>query len=227
MTSENFLGLTLLMLSLCVHVAVILAAPGDTLEVTTTFGGDCTLPCPAVFKPGVEYLALTWYKVIQPPSPSLNGILTKELPNGTVQWYLGVEREVELLDDSADIFIPNITCSDRGLYTCSLAAPVGEQNREKQVLLTVLGCPDESDETEELIRDTSLVVFAILLLVFALLVFTISYGCLKNTLKGNKPTKQETLIDPRLRPLNKKDLMMIATLGPKPSKASVMKFGYV
>lgn len=35
------------------------------------------------------------------------------------------------------------------------------------------------------------------------------------------------LIDPRLKPLDKKDLMMIATLGPKPSKTNATKFDYV
>ncbi|XP_034534266.1 CD83 antigen [Notolabrus celidotus] len=224
MMSLDFLNAALLM-SLCVWLTVGMVVPEDTLEVKTFQGEDCTLPCPAVFKEGVEYLSLTWYKAIQPPSKRLSGILTRGLPNGTVQWYLGVEREVELLGDSPAIFIPNITCADRGVYTCQLAAPLGEQNREKEVILTVSDCPAES--TDDLAKDASLVVIAVVLLLVALLTFRISYVCLRNILRDKKQEtpRKETLLDGRLRPLDKKDLMMISTLGPKPSKT--MKHGGV
>lgn len=78
-------------------------------------------------------------QVREPPAPRLSGLLTKELPNGTTRWYNGVEREVELLGESRDILLPNVTCGDSGMYTCHLAAPVGEQNQEGQVLLTLTG----------------------------------------------------------------------------------------
>ncbi|KAM6994309.1 CD83 antigen [Tautogolabrus adspersus] len=199
-----------------------MAVREDLVEVKSVVGEDCKLPCPAMFKPGVDYLAITWYKAIDPPSSRLSGILTRDLPNGTTSYYLGMEREVELLGESPDIFMPNLTCADRGVYTCHLAAPVGEQNRERQVILSLAECSDES--TEILVKDAYMVVAATLLLIFALLVFKISYVCLKNIVKErNETTKKETLLDAKLKPLEKKDLMLIQTLGPRPSKNSTMK----
>ena len=72
-------------------------------------------------------------------SPQLNGLLMRRLPNGTTQWYVGVERAVELWDDSRDILLQNLACKDSGTYKCLLSAPVGEQNQEGQVHLTVTG----------------------------------------------------------------------------------------
>lgn len=78
-------------------------------------------------------------------SSQLSGLLTKDLPNGTTRWYTGVDREVDLLGESRSILLPNVTCADRGVYVCHLAAPVGEQNREGQVLLTLTGKSPSSE----------------------------------------------------------------------------------
>lgn len=73
------------------------------------------------------------------PVPHLVGLLTKDLPNGTAQQYTSEGREVALVAESHSILLPNVTCSDSGQYTCRLAAPVGAQNQEGQVLLTLTG----------------------------------------------------------------------------------------
>lgn len=73
------------------------------------------------------------------PAPHLMGLLRKDLPNGTAQQYTSEGREAALVAESHSIFLPNVTCSDSGQYTCHLAAPVGEQNREGHVLLTLTG----------------------------------------------------------------------------------------
>lgn len=73
------------------------------------------------------------------PVPHLMGLLSKDLPNGTAQQYTSEGREAALVAESHNILLPNVTCSDSGLYTCRLAAPVGEQNQEGQVLLTLTG----------------------------------------------------------------------------------------
>ncbi|XP_020510257.1 CD83 antigen [Labrus bergylta] len=226
MTSE-FINVALL-LSLCGCPTLSMTVKHDVVEVKSVVGQDSILPCPAVFKPGVEYLSLTWYKAIDPPSSRLSGLLTRDLPNGTTSYYLGMEREMELLEDSPDVFMPNVTCADRGVYTCYLAAPVGEQNRERQVVLSVADCSDESSET--LIKDAYMVVAATLLLIFALIIFKISYVCLKNILRERNDTTittKETLLDAKLKPLGKKDLMSIQTLGPKPSKTTTKKHACV
>lgn len=74
-------------------------------------------------------------------SPSLHrsGLLRKELPDGPTRLYEGMYREVELLDEAHSILLPSLACSDSGVYICSLAAPVGEQNREGRILLSVEG----------------------------------------------------------------------------------------
>lgn len=91
--------------------------------------------------------------------------------------------------------------------------------------------------------DTGLVVFASTVLMLALLIFLISYvrsrldistyasspcgfllmtsppqGSLKNIVKDrSKTTQREILLNAPLKPLGKKDLMSIYTLGPKAS----------
>ncbi|XP_070767850.1 CD83 antigen [Enoplosus armatus] len=218
--SPGFLTFTLL--SLCVGLAVGTAVPEDVSEIKSVFGADCVLQCTAAPKPGVQYRAVRWYKVGEPPSPHLSGILIRDLPNGTTRWYSGVEREVELLGDSGSIFLPNVTCGDSGVYACHLAAPVGEQNREGQVLLTLTDCPDRS--TENLMTDADMVIIATAVLMFALVVFSVSYVSLRNIIRDkNKTTKKETLLDAPLKPLEKKDLMLIYTLGPKLSKTPTLK----
>ncbi|CAB1334306.1 unnamed protein product, partial [Coregonus sp. 'balchen'] len=89
---------------------------------------------------------------------------------------------------------------------CLLAAPVGEQNQERQIVLRVTGCLESTDQSEE--RDTILVL-SIVGLVAALLIFTIRYVILRNMfLQRSKKYRQEPLLD---APLEKKDLMLIYT----------------
>lgn len=163
-------------------------------------------------------MAIRWYKCGDNPSPRLSGLLTRDLPNGTTKWYAGVEQEVELLGESYSILLTNVTCRDSGVYMCHLAAPVGEQNRNGEVLLSLTDCPVEPTESEMTKSDACLVIFATAVLIVALLIFLVSYACLKNTLwEQTKATKKETLIEASLKPLDKKDLMLIYTLGPKVS----------
>ncbi|XP_068425125.1 CD83 antigen [Clinocottus analis] len=190
------------------------------LEVEAVLGADCTLRCPAALRPGVQYRAVRWYKDGEPPASRLSGLLAKDLPNGTTRWYSGVQREVELLDESRDIFLPNVTCTDGGAYTCHMAAPVGEQNREGQVVLTLRECSPEKPLT-----DTFLVLFASVVMMLALLVFLISYFSLRNILKDRiKTPLKETLLDAALHPLDEKDLRSIYTLGPKACKPHSIKY---
>lgn len=74
-----------------------------------------------------------------PPASRLTGVLTRDLANGTVRRYLGMQRAAELRGESRDLHLPNATCADAGYYVCHLSAPVGEQNREGRVLLTPTG----------------------------------------------------------------------------------------
>ncbi|XP_059195212.1 CD83 antigen [Centropristis striata] len=225
MKSLDITNLTLL-LSLCLCRAGSMSVSDKVLEVESSVGEDCVLQCTTKPKPGVQYSAVRWYKVGEPPASRLSGLLTKELPNGTTRWYLGVDREMEMLDESRDIFLPNVTCDDGGLYLCHLAAPVGEQNREEQVLLTVEGCPIEAPT--EMLTDTYLVIFATVVLILALVIFLISYGSLKNVLRDRTKTpKKETLLDAPLKPLDQKDLQSIYRLGPKAPKTATMKHIYV
>ncbi|XP_047455301.1 CD83 antigen [Mugil cephalus] len=216
MMSTVMLNAALLLLSLCVCHSVGMTLSEDMEVVEALSGDDGTLRCTANPKPGVQYMAVKWYKV-RDGSPTHNsGLLMRDLLNGTTRWFIDVEREVELLTDSRSIFLPNVTCSDSGVYMCQLAAPVGQQNREGKILLTLTDCLD--NQTETLLADSYLVIFAVVLLMVALVIFLISYSCLKNTLRDKKKTpKKETLMEGILKPLDKKDLKLIYTLGPKTS----------
>ncbi|XP_051813162.1 CD83 antigen [Acanthochromis polyacanthus] len=212
--SPVLLNLSVL-LSLGVTVVLSAAVLEDMPQVVFLSKEDGFLPCTAKHKPGVQYRAVRWYKVGEDPS-DVSGLLTRSFPSGLVRLYSGVERNVSFVDESNDIYLPNVTCSDSGVYRCHLAAPVGEQNREGQILLTVPDCP--VGPTEYKPSDTYLVIFATAVLMLALVIFLLSYYCLKNTIKEKKKTpKKETFLNASLKPLDKKDLMLIYTLGPKTS----------
>ncbi|KAK6290817.1 hypothetical protein J4Q44_G00387860 [Coregonus suidteri] len=96
--------------------------------------------------------------------------------------------------------------------TCRRTEPGGAD------VLRVTGCLESTDQSEE--RDTILVL-SIVGLVAALLIFTISYVILRNMLlQRSKKYPQEPLLD---APLEKKDLMLIYTLGPNWSGQASIK----
>ncbi|XP_034029488.1 uncharacterized protein LOC117513412 [Thalassophryne amazonica] len=161
---------------------------------------------------------LTWYRQVEEqPSAVIKGLLSKKLPNGTIQRYNGIERHVDLLGNTGDLFLPNVTYSDSGIYVCHLAAPVGEQNQESQVHLILRGCPE--NPPNKVMLDAYAVIFATLLLITSLVIFVWSYRCLKKAMKErNESSKKEILLNVSSIPLEKKDLEMIYTLGPKWSK---------
>lgn len=54
-----------------------------------------------------------------------------------------MERDLQLLEDSQSLVLPNVTLQDAGTYLCMLFAPVGHQIEEGQIQLTVYGkCND-------------------------------------------------------------------------------------
>uniref|UniRef100_A0A3Q0QYA6 Ig-like domain-containing protein n=1 Tax=Amphilophus citrinellus TaxID=61819 RepID=A0A3Q0QYA6_AMPCI len=210
-----------------VCLAVGAAVREDTLEVVVSTGGDSILPCTANHKPGVQYLAVRWYKVAENPSSPVNGLLTRDLPNGTTRWYSSVKKEVVLVEDSHSILVPNTTCSDTGLYRCHLAAPVGEQNQDGYVRLQLTDCP--AGPTEMLDTDDYLIIFASVVIMIALLLSFISYVCLTKSIRERnkqqqqqQSTKKHILLNAKPKPLEPKDLKLIYTLGPKPSTKSIL-----
>ncbi|KAK5891706.1 hypothetical protein CesoFtcFv8_012156 [Champsocephalus esox] len=209
--TRQILSLSLL-LSLCLWT---LAVEEDALEVRSVVSANCTLQCTARYTPGVQYLAVRWYKVSGAPDPGLSGLLSRKLPDGPTQWYVGVQREMDLQEGTRDIVLPNVTCADRGAYTCHLAAPVGQQNREGQVTLTLTDCPTDGPSER---TDAYLVVFASVVLLLALLVFLISYKSLTRTLGDRGKALQKVAFPHPNRPLDEKDLQSIKILGPKVSK---------
>ncbi|XP_034029873.1 CD83 antigen-like [Thalassophryne amazonica] len=203
---------------LLLSLALCLAVRQDVLEIKSVCGVDYTLRCTANLKPGVQYIKLTWYRQVEEqPSAVIKGLLSKKLPNGTIQRYNGIERHVDLLGNTGDLFLPNVTYSDSGIYVCHLAAPVGEQNQESQVHLILRGCPE--NPPNKVMLDAYAVIFATLLLITSLVIFVWSYRCLKKAMKErNESSKKEILLNVSSIPLEKKDLEMIYTLGPKWSK---------
>lgn len=77
----------------------------------------------------------------QKPSPGLSGLLTRHLPDGRAHLYNSSDPRAPpvLLDGSHSIILRNLRCTDGGRYACHLSAPVGQQNREGEVLLRLTG----------------------------------------------------------------------------------------
>ncbi|KAM4568695.1 CD83 antigen [Fundulus diaphanus] len=228
MRTQHLLRLALLLPLICPAWSAALGA--GMVEVSSASAQDATLGCSATRRPGLQYLAVRWYKLESYPSLQRRGLLSRRLPNGNATLYKDVTREVELQGESHDLFLSNVTCSDSGVYLCYLAAPVGQQNQEGKVLLTLTDCPagpadppvgstDSPVRPETpLLTDTVMVISASVLLLLALIISFMSYRCLKNTIKDRLQTpKKEILLDAPLKPLDKRDLMLIYTLGPKTS----------
>ncbi|KAJ7985501.1 hypothetical protein DPEC_G00352710 [Dallia pectoralis] len=178
-------------------------------EVTAVCGDNSSLKCEAVSKAGVQYHMVRWYKLEEEPSNQESGLLKKRLsPNGTIQRYSGLEREVGLLaDDSLALFLPNVTTADSARYKCQLVAPTGELNQEGLVQLTVLGCSDKKTTVQSI--DTILIL-SIVGIVAALLIYCMSYVILRNMLiQRGKRNPNDTLLDANLE---KKDLKLIYTM---------------
>ncbi|XP_036446212.1 uncharacterized protein LOC118821617 [Colossoma macropomum] len=156
-------------------------------EALSVCGGDAVLRCLAATEPGVRYQSVIWYKVSEASSRKLTGLVMKRLTqnNGTIQRYRGLMREVELLEDSQSLLLPNVTVEDAGTYLCFLSAPLGHQNQEREIHLRVYEqLKDDARQYEE--NDTIYLVLAITLLIAALLMFYVSYICLRNTLINHK-----------------------------------------
>ncbi|CAB1445912.1 unnamed protein product [Pleuronectes platessa] len=209
-----------LLVSACVQLCGGAAVVDVLPDVVCVSGTDCVVRCLAEPVEGVEYRAVRWYRVRESPSSRLSGLLSRDLPTGPTKYYSGLDREVELQAESRSLLLPNVTCGDGGVYTCHLAAPLGEQNQDGRVLLTLTGFA--CGPTEKLTTDES-IILAVAVLMVALVAFLISFMCLKNVLRDRniKTVKKETLLDATLKPLEKKDLMLIYTLGPKPSSSSM------
>lgn len=156
-------------------------------ETRSICGEDALLHCRATSKPGVQYRSVIWYKVSDAPSRQLTGLVMKKLThlNSTIQRYKGVERDLKLLADSQNLILPNVTLQDAGRYRCFLSAPIGHQNQEGEIHLSVYDAPSNDNGTSQE-QDTFYVILAITLLMVALLMLYVSYTCLKNTLLSHK-----------------------------------------
>ncbi|KAG9276130.1 CD83 antigen [Astyanax mexicanus] len=185
-----------LSLSLLLSAAVLRGSLASVeLRARSISGEDAVLRCPAEAQPGVRYCSVIWYKVSEAPSRKLSGLVMKNLTqsNGTVQRYKGFVREVQILEDSQSLLLPNVTQEDSGRYLCFLSAPVGHQNQEKEIHLAVYDHADEENMRKETSEgkyehenDTVFMVLAITLLIVAMLMLYCSYICLRNTLTRHK-----------------------------------------
>ncbi|XP_035272122.1 CD83 antigen [Anguilla anguilla] len=194
-------------------VLLVIFASGDgaastLLEIQSSCGEDSVLKCGATPKPGVEYRAVRWQRVSEEPPYKASGMLSKTLRNNSaVQMYQGFARPAELLENSWDLLLPNVTAQDSGKYLCFLAAPVGEKNMEGYVFLNVTGCPMESAQNDVLFE-----VIVCVSLALALLMCFICWVCLKNIsiLKSKKKGSADQTLK---APLRKKNLNLIYTPG--------------
>uniref|UniRef100_A0A3Q1EKT7 Ig-like domain-containing protein n=1 Tax=Acanthochromis polyacanthus TaxID=80966 RepID=A0A3Q1EKT7_9TELE len=180
----------LLSLGKCVFLNA--AVLEDMPQVVFLSKEDGFLPCTAKHKPGVQYRAVRWYKNIH----ANEQISFTSYCSGTQCISVGrvFFKDNFIIDHNV---ILNYFC----IYLCSSFhndCPVGP--------------------TEYKPSDTYLVIFATAVLMLALVIFLLSYYCLKNTIKEKKKMpKKETFLNAPLKPLDKKDLMLIYTLGPKTS----------
>ncbi|XP_059364223.1 putative butyrophilin subfamily 2 member A3 [Carassius carassius] len=166
---------------------ILAVTEGVRHEIRFFLGEDAVLSCAAKTKPDVQYRSVTWYKVSEEPSQQLSGLVRKRLTenSGDVKKYKGVQRDVRLFESSMSLLLSNVTAEDSGIYKCFLTAPLGHQNQEGVIVLKV----DEHATAEKMEfnkSDSLYVVLAVTVLIMALLMFCISYVCLRNVFQSNK-----------------------------------------
>nr|XP_055067273.1 uncharacterized protein LOC129448720 isoform X1 [Misgurnus anguillicaudatus] len=160
-------------------------------EILSVEGEDVILRCEASAKSGVQYHSVIWYKVTKEPSRLLTGLVMKRLSkiNSRVEKYKGVVREIELLENSTNLFMPNVTTEDAGIYSCFLSAPLGHQNQEGEVHLKVY--EDATVEPLKFNNNDTIYIAALTVLGLALLIMFISYVCLRNIPQSNKKIQKQ------------------------------------
>uniref|UniRef100_A0A3B4AAW2 Ig-like domain-containing protein n=1 Tax=Periophthalmus magnuspinnatus TaxID=409849 RepID=A0A3B4AAW2_9GOBI len=121
------------------HLWTPAAAQENIFVITSVPDVNVTLNCAAKMKPGLQYYAVRWYK--ETGVPRLSGLVSKTLPDGQMMWYVDADTRVSLEEETLNLRLPTVTCSDQAVYQCYLAAPVGEQNRKGRVRLSVTGKP--------------------------------------------------------------------------------------
>ncbi|KAK7877757.1 hypothetical protein WMY93_030571 [Mugilogobius chulae] len=179
---------TIFTLTILYFIAFVAAA--EVLTIQADKDENVTLPCTTVKKENVSYWALRWYK--ESVDPRLTGLVSRALPNGTMRWYVGADTRISLQKDTLNLQLPTVTCSDQGVYQCYLAAPVGEQNREGRVRLTVTGCPREEEKVPVVPKSppksSDLLVLLAALLLILLSGSALTLFCLKKN-QRHKPKK--------------------------------------
>ncbi|XP_073728464.1 CD83 antigen isoform X1 [Misgurnus anguillicaudatus] len=162
-------------------------------EILSVEGEDVILRCEASAKSGVQYHSVIWYKVTKEPSRLLTGLVMKRLSkiNSRVEKYKGVVREIELLENSTNLFMPNVTTEDAGIYSCFLSAPLGHQNQEGEVHLKVY--EDATVEALKFNNNDTIYIAALTVLGLALLIMFISYVCLRNIPQSNKKIPKQLM----------------------------------
>ncbi|XP_043574993.1 CD83 antigen-like [Chiloscyllium plagiosum] len=118
---------------------LVFVATEPVLEVTVKCGETARLPCKAEYEVGVQYRALSWYKITD-DGVGLTGIVQKDFRENIARKYLGFNRSVELASELPfSLVIHNISSEDFGTYQCSLWAPLGKRNREANIDLREVG----------------------------------------------------------------------------------------
>lgn len=223
-TSSSSLFCTMYTVLFLLLSSLVLRVATENGKVETKCRRDVVLQCTAEVKPGLQYMAVRWYKEGE-QSDSLRGLVSRVLPDGGMRWYLGASKDVSLVNDSLDLQLSNVSCSDAGVYQCYLAAPVGEQNREGLVQLSVTDCPTVVQAALEKLNNNYMIVLgAVGVLFLSLLIFLFSYRNLKNMLWLKTKTPEKEIYSDPCRLPEKEELMLIYTLGPSPSKNFSPKF---
>uniref|UniRef100_A0A3B4ACG7 Ig-like domain-containing protein n=1 Tax=Periophthalmus magnuspinnatus TaxID=409849 RepID=A0A3B4ACG7_9GOBI len=178
-------------------------AQENIFVITSVPDVNVTLNCAAKMKPGLQYYAVRcWFKPKMTFSEWSLGLVSKTLPDGQMMWYVDADTRVSLEEETLNLRLPTVTCSDQAVYQCYLAAPVGEQNRKGRVRLSVTGKP----------YTVSCFCF------YEWSLFCRPQRSLKKTLWTQNKTPGKGLYpDPNCLP-EKQDLLWIRMLGPPPKK---------
>ncbi|XP_067914055.1 CD83 antigen-like [Heterodontus francisci] len=119
--------------SLLVLQSLLFVGVVSTRKVVVKCGEAAMLPCQAEPTLGIQYRAISWYKV-DDDGVGLTGIVRKDFQENITRKYLGFNGSVELASARPYFLtIHNVSNEDFGTYQCSLWAPLGERNKQADV----------------------------------------------------------------------------------------------
>ncbi|XP_006864137.1 PREDICTED: CD83 antigen [Chrysochloris asiatica] len=151
-----------------------------TQDVKVICSEDVDLPCTAPWDPKVYY-TVSWAKLTERGEEVIE--MPQEDLSSSKQDYYWKEQNSSLPAPSVKLYslkIRNTTSCNMGMYRCTLWDPERQRNQSGTVILRVIGCPKEHEETFKNYRAEIVLLLALVVFYLTLIIFTCKFARLQS-----------------------------------------------